>query len=118
MPSEKGGGGGKSGKSGGTIPKSDSTSSATTIEPSTPSTIEPATPSTSETQPLLAGSNSGDAPGKDDSLSRQVRELDCLTQRRSSRIPDTYFYEHFDALIFKWGAKIHVKYVALKQFSQ
>ncbi|KAI5749254.1 hypothetical protein M8J76_005927 [Diaphorina citri] len=72
MPSEKGGGGGKSGKSGGTIPKSDSTSSATTIEPSTPSTIEPATPSTSETQPLLAGSNSGDAPGKDDSLSRQI----------------------------------------------
>lgn len=70
MPAEKGYGT-KSAKAGGTIPKSDSTSSATTAEPSTP---EPATASTSATQPLLSGSsNPEEPPAKGDSLSRQVR---------------------------------------------
>uniref|UniRef100_A0A8D9ANP9 Facilitated trehalose transporter Tret1 n=1 Tax=Cacopsylla melanoneura TaxID=428564 RepID=A0A8D9ANP9_9HEMI len=70
MPTEKGSG--TKAAKGGSIPKSESTSStATTIEPSTPTTMEP---TTSETQPLLAGSSSSsqDQPSKGDSLSRQI----------------------------------------------
>lgn len=70
MPAEKGSGG-KSSRGAGSIPKSDSTSSATTIEPSTP-TLEPAAASTSATQPLLSSKSSEDAPSKEESLSRQI----------------------------------------------